>query len=151
MSKSTISDDYPVDDLDAEFHSNIKLAKSILKTLKRPKDREITSRLIDRVKALNSNSLEVKSNRNKFTKYFLKVLQRNSDTQPKEYDQWFKPSEHREPTQTALWSSDRRTFIATKTIPGFGLLVYMAVTYEPELGWQDYGFLSYDFTNTAQY
>ncbi|XP_055917992.1 uncharacterized protein LOC129950172 [Eupeodes corollae] len=146
MSKSTITEDFD-EYLDAEFHSDIKSAKTILKTFKRPKDREIALSLIERVQLLNSNSLEVKSNRNKFTRYFLKVLQKNSDTQPKEYDIWFKPRETKEPTENALWSPDRRTFIATKTIPGFGMLVYMAVTHEPELGWQDYGFLSYDFMN----
>lgn len=33
------------------------------------------------------------------------------------------------------WSKDKRTYIATKPLPGQGALVYMAVARDPSLGW----------------
>lgn len=35
------------------------------------------------------------------------------------------------------WSGDRKTYVATKPIPGKGALVYMAVSKEPKLGWDN--------------
>lgn len=34
------------------------------------------------------------------------------------------------------WSSDRRTYVAAKPIPGRGALVYMAVAKDLSLGWE---------------
>lgn len=42
-------------------------------------------------------------------------------------------------------SPDKRIYTAAKAISGFGTLVYIAVSYKPELGWQDYGFKTYEF------
>lgn len=39
-----------------------------------------------------------------------------------------------------LWSEDRTSYISTRIIPGYGTLVYMAASDNPELGWQEGAF-----------
>ena len=46
---------------------------------------------------------------------------------------------------SSFWSADNKTYVAAKAIPGYGTLVYLAVAYKPELGWQASGFSSYEF------
>lgn len=38
------------------------------------------------------------------------------------------------------FSPDRRTYIAAKIIPGYATLIYMAVTNNPDDGWDEDGF-----------
>ncbi|KAF2903732.1 hypothetical protein ILUMI_02440 [Ignelater luminosus] len=37
------------------------------------------------------------------------------------------------------WSADRKTYVAAKPLPGKGALVYMAVSKDPSLGWEQPG------------
>jgi len=37
-------------------------------------------------------------------------------------------------------SHDKKSYVAAKIIPGYGTLIYMAVTDNPDLGWDEYGF-----------
>lgn len=41
------------------------------------------------------------------------------------------------------WSADRKSYVSAKIIPGFGTLVYMACTDNPELGWDENGFANF--------
>lgn len=44
---------------------------------------------------------------------------------------------------TEQWSADRKSYVAARIIPGFGTLVYMACTDDPELGWDKNGFANF--------
>lgn len=41
------------------------------------------------------------------------------------------------------WSPDGRSYVTAKIIPGYAILVYMAVTSQPEDGWDHDGFAKY--------
>lgn len=41
------------------------------------------------------------------------------------------------------WSADRKSYVSAKIIPGFGTLVYMACTDNPDLGWDENGFANF--------
>lgn len=45
--------------------------------------------------------------------------------------------------ETVQWSADKKSYVAAKIIPGFGTLVYIACTNDPELGWDENGFANY--------
>lgn len=42
------------------------------------------------------------------------------------------------------WSADRKSYVSAKIIPGYGTLIYMACTSNPELGWDDKGFAQFN-------
>lgn len=44
---------------------------------------------------------------------------------------------------TTQWSADRKSYVSAKIIPGFGTLVYMACTDNPDLGWDENGFANF--------
>lgn len=48
-----------------------------------------------------------------------------------------------EENETKQWSHDRRSYVSMKIIPGFGTLIYMACTDQPELGWDENGFSNF--------
>lgn len=42
------------------------------------------------------------------------------------------------------WSADKKSYVSAKVIPGFGTLIYMACTSQPELGWDENGFAQFN-------
>lgn len=42
------------------------------------------------------------------------------------------------------WSADNKSYVSAKIIPGFGTLIYMACTNDPELGWEENGFAQFN-------
>lgn len=80
--------------LNEQFENYMRIAKSLMKTLKRPKDIEICAELLRKVQCLNeSRHLEVKRNNNRFFRYCLRVLKWTSENQPLHlYRQWVRTS-----------------------------------------------------------
>ncbi|KAK9888193.1 hypothetical protein WA026_000462 [Henosepilachna vigintioctopunctata] len=129
---------------DEEFYNNLKLAKVLLNKIPLEKEKNICKKWITRLMSLKSNEPAVKRNRNHFFRYLLSVMNKgtwNISETPEhygfpQYDE--KLSAENEATAQRFlcrWSGDRKTYVATKPIPGKGTLVYMAVAKEPKLGW----------------
>lgn len=131
--------------LDEEFARYVEVAKGIMIKLKHPKDKEICGRFIKQTLALDAPSIEVKTNRNEFFKYFLKTLRTTFETQPAAYDNWFRPRADRAGKEEIFWSPDKRTYVAAKTIANVGTLIYIACAKSVEFGWQNCGFSEYEF------
>ncbi|XP_055540573.1 uncharacterized protein LOC129727120 [Wyeomyia smithii] len=137
----------PVDILDEQFAQYLQLAKQLLPKLRTPKDRQICSKYISRCCQLGNTTHSAKSYRNEFFRYFLKVLDATIQNQ-RHYVQM--DDEPEQPGAGELkdvyrWSDDRRTYVATKIIPNYATLVYMAVCDDPEQGWDNGGFGTYEF------
>lgn len=131
--------------LDEEFARYVEVAKGIMSKLKHPKDKEISGKFIKQALALDAPSIEVKTNRNEFFKYFLKTVRTTLETQPACYDNWFKQRADREGKEEVYWSPDGKTYVAAKTIANVGTLIYIACAKSPEFGWQNCGFSDYEF------
>ncbi|XP_030758613.1 uncharacterized protein LOC115884250 [Sitophilus oryzae] len=125
----------PVDIYDEEFYTNLNIAKVLIDQLGRPSDKQICRKWIGKLVEINTLDPVVKKNRNGFFKYMLQILRKavkdsaytiniDGDLQEKNDDHYM-----------CKWSKDKRTYIATKPIPGQGALVYMAVAKDPSLGW----------------
>lgn len=127
-------------------------------------DREICTKWISRLCALETPNPTVKRNRNSFFKYLLTIINQGIEQQPephKGYPQYddkvknlekttylkknlkilfkFRPGD---PTYggkgyMSKWSNDRRTYVAAKPLPGRGALVYMAVAKDLSYGWEN--------------
>lgn len=52
---------------------------------------------------------------------------------------------------TSQFSPDKRSYVAAKIIPGFGTLIYMACTDNPELGWDENGFANFNDISQTPY
>ncbi|XP_017770940.1 PREDICTED: uncharacterized protein LOC108558521 [Nicrophorus vespilloides] len=133
-----------LDCYDEEFNRNLQLAKNLIVQLKRKQDREICSKWIAKLCDLKSTDPSVKKNRNQFFKYMLTVLHKGIDDAPHHHHGYPQISEKhgaigdKMPGKSYMsrWSPDRRTYVAVKPMPGRGALVYMAVSKNPELGWE---------------
>lgn len=124
--------------LDEEFNRYLSLSKLFLENLKRHEDRKIVGKYIRKCCNIKTRNIETKIQRNSFFKYFLKMLQSASFNQMPQYDDMFKP-QFKRTKETHHMSPDDRTYVAAKIIPGFGSLIYMAVSNKPELGWENLG------------
>lgn len=132
--------------LDHEFQRQLHMAKILMSTIRNVEDRAIVARYIKKSVALNENDMYVKKNRNEFFRFFLQMLHTASQTQPKVIPQPEKSpdessinqNDQRKEKNVKMWSKDRRTYTAARVIPGFGVLIYMAVTSDPELGWTQF-------------
>ncbi|KAL9699407.1 hypothetical protein quinque_002848 [Culex quinquefasciatus] len=140
----------PIDILDEQFAQYLQLAQQLLSMLRSPQDRQIASKYIRRCcpKSGVTRFVHYKRNRNEFFRYFLKVLQSAVETQGHvvQVDDEVPVGADGERTKESCnWSDDRRTYVATKVIPNYATLVYMAVCDDPELGWDNGGFGAYEF------
>jgi hypothetical protein len=89
---------------------------------------------------MKSENVNIKLNRNKFFKYLLKTMKRTVDEQKMKLlfeDEVVKPEDNQ---NVSRWSPDKRTYVSAKVIPGYGTLVYMATSSNPEMEWEENGF-----------
>ncbi|EFA08967.1 hypothetical protein TcasGA2_TC006674 [Tribolium castaneum] len=130
-----------LDVYDEEFATNMEIAKNLVGMVQSPKDKEICKKWILKLRQLKATDTTVKKNRNSFFKYFLQVLHKAVQGEdylgPSPLDT--KADESRGRDFMCRWSSDKRTYVAAKPLPGEGTLVYMAVSKDPSLGWEKQG------------
>lgn len=138
--------DKPIDImlLDAEFGNYMKLARELMKKMRLAEDRRVCDKYIRKCFDMkNSDEMRVKLHRNRFFRYLLKTMQRTVDTQAVYYlnIDGIDETENQDFTQ---WSADNKSYVSAKVIPGYGTMIYMACTDNPELGWDDNGFVSFE-------
>lgn len=138
--------DTPIDVmmLDAEFTNYLKLARELMKKMRLAEDRRVCDKYIRKCFNMkNSDQLRVKLHRNRFFRYLLKTMQRTVDTQAVYFlnIDGIDESENQDFTQ---WSADKKSYVSAKVIPGYGTMIYMACTDNPELGWDYNGFVSFE-------
>ncbi|XP_058826162.1 uncharacterized protein LOC131686059 [Topomyia yanbarensis] len=138
--------EFRIDILDEQFAQYLQIAKHLMPKLLSPNDRQIAAKYISRCCILGNATHSSKSYRNNFFRYFLKVLDASIRNQ-QHYVQVGEPGETLTEDQKDVfrWSNDRRTYVATKIIPNYATLVYMAVCDDPEQGWDNGGFGCYEF------
>lgn len=124
--------------LDEDFCLYLSLSKSILENINSQEDRKIVGKYIRKCCSIQTRNVETKQQRNSFFKYFLKMIQSASSNQLPNYDDFHKPQSN-QIKDTQHMSPDNKTFIAARLIPGYGTLIYMAVSNKPELGWANRG------------
>lgn len=123
--------------LDEDFNRYLSLSKLFLENINR-QDRKNVGKYIRKCCSIKSINIETKQRRNSFFKYFLKMLHTASLNQLPNYDDFHQP-QFNEPKDIQQMNSDNKTYIAAKVIPGYGNLIYMAVSNKPELGWVNRG------------
>ncbi|KAF7271725.1 hypothetical protein GWI33_015434 [Rhynchophorus ferrugineus] len=125
----------PVDIYDEEFYNNLKLAKILIDQLGRNGDKQICRKWIGKLISMETIDPVVKKNRNSFFKYMLQILRKA--VKDSAYKMGFENANQQlaDDHYMCKWSKDKRTYIATKPLPGQGALVYMAVARDPSLGW----------------
>lgn len=133
------------DSLNHEFQRQLQIAKILMSKMKKHEDRSIIAQYIKQCLALNEDDIYIKKNRNEFFRYFLQMLHTASQIQPKDDplpatspEDWSNKKNEPNEKTSSYWSKDRRTYTASKVIPGFGILIYMAVANDPELGWTQF-------------
>lgn len=136
-----------LDSLDHEFQRQLYIAKILMASIHKPEDRAIISQFIKRCVALNEENIYIKKNRNEFFRFLLQTLHTATQIQPKEVEKVVKepvvkvidPLEGKRKQKERLlkfWSTDRRSYTSAKVIPGYGVLIYMAVSSDPAAGWR---------------
>ncbi|XP_065088451.1 uncharacterized protein LOC135709931 [Ochlerotatus camptorhynchus] len=137
----------PIDVLDEQFAQYMQLARQLLPKIKSPSDRQICSKYIARCCQLSNTTHSARSYRNQFFRYFLKVLDATVLNQQHYVQMDDEPPEpmRDEVKEVYRWSNDRKSYVAAKIIPNYATLVYMAVCDDPEQGWDNGGFGSYEF------
>ncbi|XP_045476079.1 uncharacterized protein LOC123681821 [Harmonia axyridis] len=131
---------------DEEFHNNLKLAKALMSKIPTEAEKNICRKWIMKLMQLKSKEPAVKRNRNHFFRYLLSVMNKGTwglthTAEHHGFPQF--DAKFADQTETGAnqflcrWSGDRKTYVATKPIPGKGALVYMAVAKEPKLGWDN--------------
>lgn len=129
--------------LDVEFGNYLKLARELMKKMRLAEDRRVCDKYIRKCFNMkNSDELRVKLHRNRFFRYLLKTMQRTVDTQAVYYlnIEGIDETENQDFTQ---FSADKKSYVSAKVIPGYGTMIYMACTDEPD-GWDYNGFVSFE-------
>ncbi|XP_062551542.1 uncharacterized protein LOC134216735 [Armigeres subalbatus] len=136
----------PIDILDEQYAHYVQLVKQMLPKIKSASDRQICSKYLARCCQLSNATHSAKSYRNKFFRYFLKVLEAAIVNQRHYVQMDDEPEPMRdEQKEVYRWSNDRKSYVAAKIIPNYAVLVYMAVCDDPQQGWDNGGFGSYEF------
>ncbi|GLV34779.1 hypothetical protein CBL_09260 [Carabus blaptoides fortunei] len=128
---------------DEHFNQYLQLAKVFIKQLKSKEDREICIKWIKKLLSLKTQDASLKRNRNEYLKYMLTILQRGNldllDDYPKYDDMYQRQVFEKKGGPTGVyhykWSADKKLYTAAKPVPGQGMLIYMAATNAPFLGW----------------
>ena len=139
---------FTLDILDEQFQQYLEIAKNLMEQLKNTRDRQICAKYIQRCCKLVSESLHVKRYRNEFFKYFLKMLDTAVFNQAYYIEMMGEKrqmDDEEKSREVHHWNEDKTSYVATKIIPGYAMLVYMAVSNKPEEGWQVSGFKDYEF------
>ncbi|XP_056643188.1 uncharacterized protein LOC130896786 isoform X2 [Diorhabda carinulata] len=120
---------------DEEFFNNLQIAKPLVQLMGLKRDKEICKKWIQKLCNLKSDDPIVKKNRNAFFKYMLRIIHKAAQKEAE--NPAFDPTSEQkiENEFTSKWSSDNRTYIAAKPLPGEGAMIYMAVASDPKLGW----------------
>ncbi|KAG5674911.1 hypothetical protein PVAND_004856 [Polypedilum vanderplanki] len=133
--------------LDQEFARYAQVAQGLMRDMTSSEDRRIAARYITQCSRMKSDSILIKHHRNRFFRYLLKVMERNIQNQTANKnvfvdlpEEMMKPNEKNEMKQ---WSADGRTYVASKIIPGYATLIYMAVTKNTEDNWDHDGFAKF--------
>ncbi|XP_066139857.1 uncharacterized protein [Euwallacea fornicatus] len=122
----------PLDVYDDEFQSNLKIARALMNQIGLRGDRSICQKWIGKTMRMKSDNPVVKKNRNTFFRYMLSVMEKAvKESACKTEEIELANEDH----YMRKWSPDKRTYMAAKTLPGVGILVYLAVAREPNLGW----------------
>jgi hypothetical protein len=134
--------------LDQEFARYIQMAQDLMRKMRSAEDRRICARYVTDCSKLKSENLQIKNHRNRFFRYVLKVMKRTVDHQVEQNDILLNiPDEMlndlNQKNEVQQWSNDGRTYVASKIIPGYATLVYLAVTPEKEDGWDHNGWAKF--------
>lgn len=138
MSAQNLPEADELDLLDENFNRYLELSKCFLETVKSQEDRQIVGHYVRKCCSIKTRNIKTKRQRNTFFKYFLKMLQTATTNQLPQYDDLQKPQLNQTKDYKHM-SPDNRTYVAAKLIPGYGSLIYMAVSNKPELGWTNRG------------
>ncbi|XP_062706715.1 uncharacterized protein LOC134287798 [Aedes albopictus] len=136
----------PIDILDEQYAHYVQLARQMLPKIRSPTDRQICSKYLSRCCQLSNATHSAKSYRNQFFRYFLKVMDATILNQQHYVQMDDEPAPVSPETKEVYrWSNDRKSYVAAKIIPNYATLVYMAVCDDPQQGWDNGGFGSYEF------
>lgn len=125
--------------LDDEFKRYLDVAKGLMRKMRLAEDKRVSAKYIRECIKMTTHNATIKANRNKFFQYLLKAMNRAVEDEKIfiNFNDQVMDNSNQEMKQ---WSADRKSYVAAKVIPGFGALIYMASTDQPDLGWEENGF-----------
>ena len=125
--------------LDDEFKRYLDVAKGLMRKMRLAEDKRVSAKYIRECIKMSTHNATIKANRNKFFQYLLKAMNRAVEDEKIfiNFNDQVMDNSNQEMKQ---WSADRKSYVAAKVIPGFGALIYMASTDQPDLGWEENGF-----------
>ena len=125
--------------LDDEFKRYLDVAKGLMRKMRLAEDKRVSAKYIRECMKMTTHNATIKANRNKFFQYLLKAMNRAVEDEKIfiNFNDQLLDNSNQEMKQ---WSADRKSYVAAKVIPGFGALIYMASTDQPDLGWDENGF-----------
>ncbi|KAG8224845.1 hypothetical protein J437_LFUL005448 [Ladona fulva] len=128
------------DSYDIEFNQCLSRAEEIITKMEDKENQKICAKWIERLLKLQSNDLEVKRNRNEFFKFLIQTLEEGTSGETflptADFGTLPLQDKDEDPIILSHWSDDRRTYTSIKTLPNSGAIIYMAVSSDPEAGWE---------------